>query len=141
MSYLVDKLPEEASTRSSCCNNPPSVSDVDSDSLGDTLSNGCDGLINDLVLYKPLVSKNSESHTQRREKAVSALAELRPRFVPAVISAADFPINVMCTFCKCNVRCKDWGSHTYLCEECTWKLHSNINLFHSPMLWKVSKLQ
>lgn len=42
--------------------------------------------------------------------------------------------------CKCSsasLWSQDCGASGYLCEACTSRLHSGINLFHSPLLWKI----
>ena len=144
VSYPLDKLSiEPASTGGSGVSSASSIPDDDTDAFGCALPHGCDGLGSDPVPLESSTGRTSnygESHTERKEKAARAWAELRPNLVPAVISASGFPLDVMCAFCKsssANIWCKDCGASAYLCEECTQKLHGDINLFHSPLLWKV----
>ena len=95
---------------------------------------GCESLLD------PVNSSQYDSHTKRKEKAAEAWAEIRSKLVPAMISTLGFPNETACVFCKCSnasVWCKDCGALAYLCEQCTRRLHTNINLFHSPLLWKV----
>lgn len=57
------------------------------------------------------------------------------------IASMDFPPGKVCTFCKSKqscVWCSDCGPLAYFCGECTNQLHSTINVFHCPLLWKVS---
>lgn len=87
-------------------------------------------------------TKPRESHTERKQKAAEAWAEVRGKLHPLMISVSGFPKDKMCVFCKCSsarVWCRDCGADGYLCEACTSRLHSGINLFHSPLLWKVMK--
>jgi len=80
------------------------------------------------------------SHRVRKEKAAEAWAEARSKITPAIISAFGFLKGGMCVFCNFSpicVWCPDCGSNAYLCEECTIKLHTAINCFHSPLFWKV----
>ena len=59
----------------------------------------------------------------------------------AVISTLGFPGQGICIFCKhaaIAVWCPDCSANAYLCEACAQDLHSEINLFHTPMLWEVS---
>lgn len=88
-------------------------------------------------------TKPRESHTERKQKAAEAWAEVRGKLHPLMISVSGFPRDKMCVFCNCSsarVWCRDCGAGGYLCEACTSRLHSGINLFHSPLLWKVMKL-
>ena len=100
VSYPLDKLSEEPSTG---VNGASSVPGVDTETFGGAMSHGCDGLGNDPVPLESSTEGTSnygESHTERKEKAARAWTELRPKLVPAVISASDFPLGVMCVFCK-----------------------------------------
>lgn len=80
-----------------------------------------------------------ESHTERKKRTAEAWEEIRPKLIPAMISSVGFPSGIACVICKssANVWCKDCGALAYLCEECARKLHTDVNIFHSPMLWKV----
>lgn len=80
------------------------------------------------------------THRVRKEKAAEAWAEIRSKIVPAMMSTLGFPNQGVCIFCKSTsiaVWCPDCGSNAYLCKECAKNLHEEINIFHSPMLWKV----
>ena len=106
VSYPLDELSEgPASTGVSSASSVPGD---DADTSGCTPSHdGYDYLSND---QEPLGSSagtynHSESHTERKEKAARAWTELRPKLVPAVISASGFPPDVMCRILqihKCN---------------------------------------
>ena len=90
-------------------------------------------------------SKQLDSHTLRKSKAAEAWNEIRPNLVPTLIDVSGFPSQpIPCLFCKssdASVWCKDCSASAFLCEECTIRLHSDINIFHNPLLWKVmSKL-
>ena len=75
-------------------------------------------------------SGQPSSHRVRKEKAVEAWEEVQSKMTPAMM--LGFPSGVVCVFCKsCPVCvwCPDCGANAYLCEECTFRLHKEINLF------------
>ncbi len=85
-------------------------------------------------------SDHKTDHTRRKEKLAEGWADLRTKMVSTRIAVWGFPQGIICTFCKiaqASVWCGDCGPLVYLCEGCTDTLHGNINVLHSPLLWKV----
>ena len=85
------------------------------------------------------IDRNFEAHATRRERAAKAWSDVWGPTTSTIVRTMGFPKQATCVFCKNSeayVWCKECGSCAYFCEECAMKLHTNINIFHSPLIWK-----
>ena len=91
--------------------------------------------------YESAAEKCQDDHTHRKLKAVEAWNKIRPSLVSSFTRMSGFPSSpTLCMFCKsCDacVWCQVCGAASFLCEDCATKIHSSLNLFHNPFLWKV----
>ena len=111
---------------------PPSTPNISSCGDEEDMLSNCEA---EVVSEVP-DQEQSGSHRARKERAAEAWAEARSKITPAIIST--FGVVCICNSSpiKC-VWCPDCGSNAFLCEECAMKLHTAINRFHSPLLWKI----
>jgi len=83
--------------------------------------------------------QTQRSHETREEKAAQGWADLHNRLLAPCIEASSHPIHgTLCCICSSSdssVYCQDCGG--YFCVSCTHTVHANINIFHTPVLWKV----
>lgn len=116
-------------------------SDGNSSKFASTISAGSPDLMDDQDPPGDGLPMTTESHTQRKSKAVEVWSEIRPALLSSFTAVFGFPDHptacVFCTTREASVWCPDCGSYSYLCVECAEKLHKSINLFHNPLLWKV----
>ena len=94
--------------------------------------------------FEPSTSSSSShcskkrTHESREEKAAESWAKLRSRLLTCLIESCRHPMNMQCIMCSAQlsaVYCQDCGA--YMCIECAQTLHTNINIFHTPVMWKV----
>ena len=79
------------------------------------------------------------THECREEKAAESWARLRKGLLTSLIESCSHPAELQCYMCSTEssqVYCQDCGG--YVCIECAQKLHTNMNVFHTPVMWKVS---
>ena len=84
-------------------------------------------------------SSKKRTHESREEKAAESWAKLRDGLLTSLIECCRHPMNMQCIMCSVQlsvVYCQDCGA--YMCTECVQTLHTNINIFHAPVMWKVS---
>ena len=105
--------------------------------------------VDDLYLshdFEPSTSSSSShyrkkrTHESREEKAAESWAKLRSGLLTCLIRSCRHPMNmqrIMCSAQLSVVYCQDCGA--YMCIECAQTLHTNINIFHTPVMWKVSQ--
>ena len=103
--------------------------------------------MDDLYLHRdsePSTSSASQcskhrSHESREEKAAESWAKLRTGLLTSLIESSNNSMDVQCYLCSTQlspVYCQDCGA--YMCIGCAQTLHTNINIFHSLVVWKVS---
>lgn len=76
------------------------------------------------------------THADREEKAAESWARLRRGLLTSLIESCCHPSEVPCCMCSAEssqVYCQDCGG--YMCIQCAQKLHTNINIFHAPVMW------
>ena len=81
------------------------------------------------------------AHMARKIKAAEVLREMKLMFVPTLVELSGFPNKAtVCSICESTtttVKCPECSVSAFLCEKCAVLLHSTINMFHNPLLWKV----
>ena len=135
--YSLASIPPGPSQQNTCTSSSSSFPPDDSSCAVIDYQCSSDSLPDTSHCY---TDRNFEAHTTRRERAAKAWSEVRGLITPTIVSTMGFPKQATCVFCKKSeayVWCKECGSCAYFCEECAMKLHTNINIFHSPLLWKV----
>ena len=77
------------------------------------------------------------THEDREGKAAESWARLRRGLLTSVIESCCHPVEVSCCMCSAelsHVYCQDCGG--YMCIQCAQKLHTNVNIFHAPVMWE-----
>ena len=77
------------------------------------------------------------TYKDRQKHLNEAWEKVRAKLTQHIIKSASLP-SVLCTLCNVNmttIYCRQCGG--YLCNSCTDLIHSSINLFHKPLIWKV----
>ena len=89
--------------------------------------------------YSSATVARKRTHQCREEKAAESWARLRKGLLTSLIESCSHPAELQCYMCSTEssqVYCQDCGG--YMCIECAQKLHTNMNVFHIPVMWKVS---
>ena len=75
--------------------------------------------------------------------SVAAWQSIRQNILKTVTESNAMPSNQVCTCCCMDLamfKCFMCGPCTYFCGSCLEKQHTNSNIFHLPLQWKVSVL-
>ena len=77
------------------------------------------------------------THEDREEKAAESWARLRRGLLTSLIESCCHPVETPCCMCSVEsskVYCQDYGG--YMCIQCAQNLHTNVNIFHAPVMWE-----
>lgn len=73
----------------------------------------------------------------KKKKSVKAWKTARNNLLYASIASMVVPSRTLCKMCgekEANISCKQCGLQAYFCEQCCHLLHTNINIFHTPVV-------
>lgn len=80
------------------------------------------------------------SYLERQRKAADHWSEIRDQLQHVAVETGIPPSNVCCIMCDvlAIAVCADCSPQAYFCQEHVELIHSKINLFHRPDIWKAS---
>lgn len=90
------------------------------------------------------LESSQHSLSQHEQRSISALnnwASIRDDCFSAYVDEMFFSPNSKCIQCEVNmasIRCQKCGPQVFLCQSCCEVLHSTVNHYHTPEIWKVS---
>ena len=79
-------------------------------------------------------------YEQRQHKAAKNWQKIREELLHGAVTSILIPCDTVCILCQkdeANVLCKQCGNQGYFCEPCAINLHTNINIFHAPVIQKI----
>ena len=84
-----------------------------------------------------LTCSKKRTHEDREVKSAESWARLRRGLLTSLIESCCHPVEAPCCICSAEVSqvyCQDCGG--YMCVQCVQKLHTNVNVFHVPVMWE-----
>ena len=95
------------------------------------------------ILQDQDCTKSAKKLAWQKQLVFVSWQSIRQNILKTVTESNAMPSNQVCTCCCMDLamfKCFMCGPCTYFCGSCLEKQHTNSNIFHLPLQWKVSVL-
>ena len=75
--------------------------------------------------------------SKKRKNQLKLGKTMRSKLLHTFVASMVVPCGTLCKMCgekEANISCKQCGLQAYFCEQCCYLLHTNINIFHTPVV-------